>query len=210
MLDYTKFTEDQLKLLAACADKNPAVAQQAQAFFASVAEQVLREGIMAGDIKNFIFSARPFKENEPTIFPLSSLQPGTEDDYTAYVIPAEGKLPVKLIRNDELTVPTYEMGNSIGWSNRFARYSRVDVTQDALSVMKAGFVKKMNDDAYATLLAAAVDRNILVYDSAAGNGQFTKRIVSLMKTIMRRNGGGNSTSMNRHVLTDLILSPELV
>jgi hypothetical protein len=29
-----------------------------------------------------------------------------------------------------------------------------------------------------------------------------------MKTVMRRNGGGNSTSINRGALTDLFLSPE--
>jgi len=46
------------------------------------------------------------------------------------------------------------------------------------------------------------------YDSDAAAGQFTKRLVSLMKTVMRRNGGGNSTSLNRGVLTDLFVSPE--
>ena len=32
--------------------------------------------------------------------------------------------------------------------------------------------------------------------------------ISLAKTVMRRNGGGNSTSMNRGQLTDLYMSPE--
>jgi hypothetical protein len=59
-----------------------------------------------------------------------------------------------------------------------------------------------------TLLAAGVDRNIVVYDSDAATGQFTKRLVSLMKTVMRRNGGGNSASNNRGMLTDLYVSPE--
>ena len=66
----------------------------------------------------------------------------------------------------------------------------------------------MNDDGWHTLLAAAVDRNILVFDNDAAAGQFTKRLVSLMKTVMRRNGGGNSASNNRGALTDLYVSPE--
>jgi hypothetical protein len=66
----------------------------------------------------------------------------------------------------------------------------------------------MNDDGWHTLLAAGVDRNIVVYDSDAASGQFTKRLVSLMKTVMRRNGGGNSASNNRGMLTDLYVSPE--
>ena len=67
----------------------------------------------------------------------------------------------------------------------------------------------MNDDGWHTLLAAGVDRNIVVYDSdATSAGMFSKRLVSLMKTVMRRNGGGNSSSQNRGLLTDLYISPE--
>ena len=63
--------------------------------------------------------------------------------------------------------------------------------------LEAGFVKKMNDDGWHTLLAAGVDRNVLVFDADASNGQFTKRLISLMKTVMRRNAGGNSGSLNQ-------------
>ena len=74
--------------------------------------------------------------------------------------------------------------------------------------MEAGFVKKMNDDGWHTLLAAGVDRNILVYDADATAGMFSKRLVSLMQTVMRRNSGGNSASAGRGRLTDLYVSPE--
>jgi len=57
-------------------------------------------------------------------------------------------------------------------------------------------------------LAAGVDRNILVYDADAAAGQFTKRLISLLKVVMRRNAGGNSASIKRGTLTDLYLSPE--
>ena len=66
----------------------------------------------------------------------------------------------------------------------------------------------MNDDGWHTIISAGVDRNILVYDNDAASGVFSKRLVSLMKTVMRRNGGGNSTSINRGTLTDLYMSPE--
>ena len=66
----------------------------------------------------------------------------------------------------------------------------------------------MNDDGWHTILSAGVDRNILVYDNDAANGTFSKRLVSLMKTVMRRNGGGNSSSINRGQMTDMFLSPE--
>ena len=66
----------------------------------------------------------------------------------------------------------------------------------------------MNDDGWHTLVSAGADRNVMIYDADATGGQFSKRLVSLMKVIMRRNGGGNSTSIDRGELTDLYLSPE--
>ena len=77
-----------------------------------------------------------------------------------------------------------------------------------MQVMEAGFVKKMNDDGWHTILAAGTDRNVLVFDGDAVQGMFTKRLVSLMQTVMRRNSGGNSASVGRGRLTDLYVSPE--
>ena len=77
-----------------------------------------------------------------------------------------------------------------------------------MQVLEAGFTKKMNDDGWHTILAAGVDRNVLVYDADATAGQFTKRLVSLMQPVMRRNSGGNSASAGRGRLTDLYVSPE--
>ena len=105
-------------------------------------------------------------------------------------------------------VPTYDIGASIDYLLKYARDARWDVVGRAMEVMEGQFVKKMNDDGWHTLLAAGVDRNIVVFDSDANSGLFTKRLVSLMKTVMRRNGGGNSASNNRGMLTDLYVSPE--
>ena len=77
-----------------------------------------------------------------------------------------------------------------------------------MQVLEAGFTKKMNDDGWHTILAAGVDRNILVYDGDATRGMFSKRLVSLMQTVMRRNAGGNTGSSNRGRLSDLYVSPE--
>lgn len=136
------------------------------------------------------------------------LAPGTEREYVAYAIPSQGMIPNKYIEGDYVTLPTYEIGAAIDWTLRYSKNARWNVVLKAMQVLEAMFVKKLNDDGWHTLLAAGVDRNILVYDSDASAGQFTKRLVSLMKVIMRRNSGGNSTSINRGKLTDLYMSPE--
>ena len=141
-------------------------------------------------------------------FPLDFLAPGTEKDFVAYTIPNHGYIPQKHVEGDYVMVPTYDIGASIDYLLKYARDARWDVVGRAMEVLEAQFVKKMNDDGWHTLLAAGFDRNIVVYDSDANPGLFSKRLVSLMKTVMRRNGGGNSASNNRGKLTDLYVSPE--
>jgi hypothetical protein len=168
----------------------------------------LRAGVLSGDITDGIFERVALAPGATSEFPLDFIAPGTEKNYVAYTIPNHGYIPERHVEGDYVMVPTYDIGSSIDWLLKYARDARWDIVSRAMQVLEASFVKKINDDAWHTLLTAGVDRNIVVYDSAASAGQFTKRLVSLMKTVMRRNGGGNSTSINRGKLTDLYISPE--
>jgi hypothetical protein len=105
-------------------------------------------------------------------------------------------------------VPTFDIANSIDTSLRFIRNSNWNVIQRMMEILEAGFVKKMNDDGWQTILAAGADRNIIANDPNASAGQFTPRLVTLLSTFMRRNGGGNSATLNRSKLTDIYCSPE--
>ena len=180
----------------------------ANAEFAKALELPLRQGILNGDILDGIFEPIQLAQSATPEFPLDFLAPGTERNFVAYTIPNHGYIPERHVEGDYVMVPTYDIGSSIDYLLKYARDARWDIVGRAMEVLEASFVKKMNDDGWHTLLAAGVDRNIVVYDSDASSGQFTKRLVSLMKTVMRRNGGGNSASNNRGLLTDLYVSPE--
>jgi len=143
-------------------------------------------------------------------FPLDLLSPGTESEHVAYTNPGHGRIPERAVEGDYVMVPTYTVASSIDYLLRYAREARWDVVGRAMQVLEAGFTKKMNDDGWHTLLAAGVDRNILVYDGDAADGQFTKRLISLLKTVMRRNAGGNTGSISRGAMTDLYCSPEAI
>ena len=188
------------------ADKNEAVAAQRE--LAVALETPLRKGVLVGDVLDGIFEKIQMEPGSAAEFPLDLLAPGTEGDHVAYTNPGHGRIPERAVEGDYVMVPTYSVASSIDYLLRYAREARWDVVGRAMQVLEAGFTKKMNDDGWHTLLAAGVDRNVLVYDADASAGQFTKRIVSLMKTVMRRNAGGNSGSLNRGRLTDLYLSPE--
>lgn len=173
-------------------------------------KEPLRQGVLSGDITMGIFERIELEPDAAPEFPLDFIAPGTEKSFVAYAIPNHGRIPERNVEGDYLMVPTYEIGCAIDWLLKYARSARWDVVGRCMQALEASFVKKINDDAWHTLLAAGVDRNIVVYDSAASAGQFTKRLVSLMKTVMRRNAGGNSASLNRGQLSDLYLSPEAV
>ncbi len=201
-------TSELTDLLVRSGSSNRETSLAANAEFAKALELPLRQAILNGDILNGIFEPVQLAQSATPEFPLDFLAPGTEKDYVAYTIPNHGYIPERHVEGDYVMVPTYDIGSSIDYLLKYARDARWDVVGRAMEVLEASFVKKMNDDGWHTLLAAGVDRNIVVYDSDANASQFTKRLVSLMKTVMRRNGGGNSASNNRGMLTDLYVSPE--
>ena len=175
---------------------------------AKALELPLRKGIMDGGILDGIFEVVNLAPGATSEFPLDFLAPGTEKDFVAYTIPNHGRIPERHVEGDYVMVPTYDIGASIDWLLKYARDARWDVVGRAMEVMQKQFTKKMNDDGWHTLISAGVDRNISVYDPDAAASTFSKKLVSLMKVAMRRNGGGNSTSINRGSLTDLYISPE--
>lgn len=197
---------NQLLIKSGSYKKEEALAAQAE--LAKALELPLRQGILFGDILDSIFQPIKLAQSATPEFPLDFLAPGTEKDWVAYTIPNQGRIPERRVEGDYVMVPTYDIGASIDWLLKYARDARWDVVRRAMQVMEAQFVKKMNDDGWHTVIAAGVDRNIVVLDADANPGQFTKRLISLGKTVMRRNGGGNSTSQNRGLLTDVYMSPE--
>jgi hypothetical protein len=187
--------------------------QESLAASAEIAKAItvpLRKGVISGENTGGIFTPVKLEPGASPEFPLDFLSPGSERDHVAYTIPNHGYIPQRSVEGDYVMVPTYDVGSSIDMNLKYARDARWDVVGRAMEVLNGSFVKKMNDDAWHVLLAAGVGRNIVVYDSDAAANQFTKRLISLMKTVMRRNGGGNSTSQNRGTLTDLYLSPEAI
>jgi hypothetical protein len=201
-------TPEVTDLLVRSGSSNREVALAANREFAKALELPLRQGLLSGNILDNIFEPIQLAQSATPEFPLDFIAPGTEKDFVAYTVPNHGYIPERHVESDYVMVPTYDIGASIDYLLKYARDARWDVVGRAMEVLEASFVKKMNDDGWHTLLAAAVDRNIVVFDSDANANQFTKRLVSLMKTVMRRNGGGNSASTNRGILTDLYVSPE--
>ena len=204
----TRPSDEIINLLRQSGDADASIALAAQREFAAALQTPLRKGVLVGNILGSIFETVQMEPGASPEFPLDLISPGLEGEHVAYTNPGHGRIPERAVEGDYVMIPTYSIASSVDYLLRFARDARWDVVSRAMQVMEAGFTKKMNDDGWHTILAAGVDRNILVYDADATAGLFTKRLVSLMQVVMRRNSGGNSASVGRGSLTDLYVSPE--
>lgn len=202
-------SEEFISLLKRSGSSDKSIAIEAQREIAKALETPLREGVLFGDVVTNIYESMPLEPGASPEFPLDLLAPGTEGEHIAYTNPGNGRIPERHVEGDYVMINTYGISSSIDFLLKYAREANWNVVGRAMQVLEASFVKKINDDGWHTLLAAAVDRNILVFDADAAAGQFTKRLVSLMKTVMRRNGGGNSVTAPGR-LSDLYLSPEAI
>lgn len=180
--------------------------QQFQMF--SAVDVPLRDAVLDGDIVSNIFVNEDFSNTNDMRYPISFLTPGTEDEHVAYVMPDHGKIPDRRVEGDYIMLSTYAIANSIDCTRNYLKNARWDVLRRMIETLTVGFVKKNNDDGWQTLLAAADGRNIVAFDPDAAQGNFTPKLVSAMKTVMTRNAGGNSSSVNRFNLTDLYVSLE--
>lgn len=205
-----KPTREQLDMLRKAASPDFMEAMAAQQFLAKAVETPLRKGIMSGDnlLVHGIFEPGDFTAGQEIKYPLHFLTPGTEREFFAYNVPSHGKLPRKNVEGDYVQVPVYHVGNSIDVNREYLKDARWDVWSDVVQLYEDGFISKINADGWHVILTAAVDRNIVVFDSDAPVGTFTKRALSLSKIVMARNGGGNLSSRDGFKLTDFFMSTE--
>ena len=210
-------SEAVLTALRATASADTNVRERAQQALAAALNAPLRQGIFDADNLGGIFERQVLAPGAQSNYPLDFVQPGEEDEFIAFAMPKQGAIPERHVEGDELWVPTFEIANAIDWSLKYAREARFDIIMRALQVYEMGFIRKINSDGWRTILTAADGRGLVVTANgaapftgstvvpSAAAGQFTKELISRLKTAMKRGAGGNG---NAGVLTDLHMSAE--
>jgi hypothetical protein len=203
-----KPTPEMLTLLRSVAHDNRQIGVAALQEVARALTLPLQQGVLNGDIFSYIFEPIYFEPGVSVEFPYDFISPGTERNFKAFVVPRTGALPERAVEGEFVTVPVYELAATLDWSMKYMRDARWDIVGRALQVLESMFIRKMNTDAWRVILTAGKNRNLLATDDAATAGNFSKRLLTVGEVLMRRNGGGNSSSVNRPKLTDLHISPE--
>lgn len=205
----TLVTSDQLaNLLRATASENPVERTKAVSQFFDFVQLPIRDAVWDGDNTGNIFARRQIPAGVSPEFPVAPIAPGQQPDFYAYTHTGKG-MPSRLeVVGDVVYLPSIESRNEINWARKYARDARWDVISYFLDRLAQSFVYKRNANAWHTILKAAADRGLVVFDSAANEGQLSKRLFSLYKCAMVRNGGGNMSSVGRGRATDLFVSCE--
>jgi hypothetical protein len=207
-------TEDQKELLRRTASTDIDVARNALRALAQAIQVPIRSALLNGDILEGIYAPEVLDPSATATFPIDFFVGDNQDEFIAYVVPSEGAIPTRAIVGDEVTVPTFTIANAIDWPLKYARQARWNIVARAMEVLEGGFVRKLNTDGWNAVISGGAGRTDfnggapMVADANAAAGQFTKRLVSLMKTTMTRLAGGNSSTQSRGQLTDIYLSPE--
>lgn len=201
-------TPEMTELLVRCGSFEFATAAEAQRHLAKAMALPLQQGVLKGDIVSDIYSAQEFGPAQAIEYPLDFLSPGAEGVHVAYTSPGYGRIPERHVEGDYVMLQTYDTVSSIDTSLKYLKQGRWDIVGRMLQVLEGGFVRKRNTDGWRVILASALGRNLIVYDDEVAPGFLGKRQFELMKTVMRRQAGGNSTSLNRGKLTRLHVSPE--
>ena len=206
MEDKLKLSLDEKRaLLKSTAGHDPQSIENRRAL-AQVMGQVWKTGSFEPDLITNIFTRVDVAAGIDPKFPLDFYSPTVagSDEHKAFVVPAEGKIPDRVVDGDEVYVPTYKIANSISWNLDYARDARWDVIERAIQVYSNGFVRKMNDDGWHVILKCASE-NSVSQDTSASSGVFTKPLLTTMQTAMKRLTGNRDGK-----LTDLFLSPEAI
>lgn len=201
--------DDFVKLFRSTASDVAAERAEAETMTSEAMETVIRDSIWDGSIVDMIFDRDVETDADGQVkYLLSPIPPGDENLYVAWTMPNTGYIAERQVKADYVYVPTYRVVNSADMDLRFAKKASAKQLEKYQSSLGQGFVHKANRDGWATILNAGVDRNVLVYDADATAGLFTKRLVSLMQTYMRRHAGGNTMSMQQRRMTHLFVSIE--
>lgn len=198
---YKEVSEEAKALLRKTASANKEEAAAARVALAQELVGPLKKAVFDEDTLGDIFNKFDVSGSDAARFPLDLIAPGTEDDFVAFTMPKQGRVPERHVEGDELYVQTYKIANTIDWDLDFAKDARWDVVSRAMEVFRAGITKRINDDGWHVLIASANSAGFMIRDTAASAGKFTPALMYRMKTQQKRRTRNGD-------LTDLFVSPE--
>lgn len=217
-----KNTPDQIELVKAIGDKNPAISRPAAEAYAGAIGPVLQEVLEAAGTVSLAYNPFPFQEDDSPFIPLGLFR-GELENYvnvwTSTTIP--GGLPTSEIAGvNELKFSTAKFETAVSFPKKYARKHNLNVLSAATQRMLNELLIKRELVGWSVLLRALAEASTNVNGTATNHlvaagtqGVFKLADLSAMITKARRinssfNGGTPVTPFSKGI-TDLFVSPEV-
>lgn len=167
----------------------------------------VRPEIYQGDIVTDIFTVDMIGLDKLAEYPIEYV--ADSDDWLAFAIPDDGRLPERLTVTDSVTIRPFTIGNTAYWKESYNQLGNTFAIQKSRNRFNAGFVKKINDIGWKSIMTAASYADDTYVGTSGVSGVLSPSLITAMQVKMRRRVTNfNSASANKFTLTDLYVSPE--
>ena len=215
-----KRTPEQIELIKAMASRDRSVAYDAQVALAQFIGPVLSEVINNAPTLSNLFSTLSYNADDNPSIPLDLYYDVSDQDYiTVFSQSVAGGLPTNQVlpTSSEMKIATYTLDSALSFDRRYAARHRMDVVAKTFTRMAQEILLKQERTSATlamTALAAGSTNSLNHVQRSNQSGRFLladlNELLTLSKRINTSWAKGTAAGGNRHSISDLLVSPEIV
>lgn len=215
-----KRTPEQIELIKAMASRDRSVAYDAQVALAQFIGPVLSEVINNAPTLSNLFSTLSYNADDNPSIPLDLYYDVNDQDYiTVFSQSVAGGLPTNQVlpTSSEMKIATYTLDSALSFDRRYAARHRMDVVAKTFTRMAQEILLKQERTSATlamTALAAGSTNSLNHVQRSNQSGRFLladlNELLTLSKRINTSWAKGTAAGGNRHAISDLLVSPEIV
>lgn len=215
-----KRTPEQIELIKAMASRDRSVAYDAQVALAQFIGPVLSEVINNAPTLSNLFSTLSYNADDNPSIPLDLYYDINDQDYiTVFSQSVAGGLPTNQVlpTSSEMKIATYTLDSALSFDRRYAARHRMDVVAKTFTRMAQEILLKQERTSAVlamTALAAGSTNSLNHVQRSNQSGRFLladlNELLTLSKRINTSWAKGTAAGGNRHSISDLLVSPEIV
>ena len=215
-----KRTPEQIELIKAMASRDRSVAYDAQVALAQFIGPVLSEVINNAPTLSNLFTTLSYNADDNPSIPLDLYYDVNDQDYiTVFSQSVAGGLPTNQVlpTSSEMKIATYTLDSALSFDRRYAARHRMDVVAKTFTRMAQEILLKQERTSATlamTALAAGSTNSLKHVQRSNQAGRFLladlNELLTLSKRINTSWAKGTAAGGNRHAISDLLVSPEIV
>lgn len=216
-----KNTQDQIELVKAIGNKDPAVSRPAQEAFAAAMGPVIAQVLDQAGTASLIYEDMTFGEDESPSFPLDAFYGEDAGFITIWSQEIAGGLSTsEVVSSGDMKISTYRLDSAVAFLKKYARKSNLNVLSKSINRLLQELLVKQERMAWSVICRslgeavtkvngvqtkhtiASTTQNVLQIDDFS-------RLITLNRRLNSSFAGGTTKTPYSKGVTDIFLSPEM-